>query len=83
MARAEVTWVDSEGTPHVSVGMLEETSPFGACMRLPEPIRVGSGVTVKWRREQFSGTVRHIKKGEPDFIVGIQRDGAVAPRRTA
>ncbi len=78
MARAEALWVDSDGTPRVASGMLEETSPLGACLRLQEPIRVGSRVTVKWRREQFSGTVRHFKKAESDYILGIQRDTAMA-----
>jgi hypothetical protein len=74
LARAEVAWFDLRGTPHGAVAMLEETSPHGACLRLSEPIRVGSKVTVKWMREQFSGTVRHSKRDESDYIVGIQRD---------
>jgi hypothetical protein len=74
MARAEAFWVDLSGRPHVAPGMLEETSAFGACVRLQEPIRVGSKVTVKWRREQFSGTVKHRKKERSDYILGIQRD---------
>jgi hypothetical protein len=77
MARAEALWVDSEGMPHAAPGMLEDTSPGGACMRLKEPVGVGSKITVKWRREQFSGTVRHIKNEEYDFILGIQRDAVV------
>jgi hypothetical protein len=81
MARVEATWVDSEGQKQVVVGMLEETSPHGARVRLPEPIRVGSRVTLKWLREQFSGTVRHIREWGSGYIVGIQRDGAVVPRR--
>src|SRR5271170_6395194 len=56
MARAEAVWVDSEGTPHMAAGMLEDTSPGGACVRLKEPIMVGSKIAVKWRREQISGT---------------------------
>jgi hypothetical protein len=77
MARAEALWVDSAGMPHAAPGMLEETSPGGACMRLKEPVSVGSKITITWRREQFSGTVRHIKNEEFDFIVGIQRDAVV------
>ena len=76
MARAEAMWVDSAGNPHVAPVMLEETSPLGACVRMQEPIRVGSKITVKWQREQFSGTVRHFKRDESDYIVGIARDAA-------
>ena len=74
LARAEATWVDSAGTPRAAEAMLEETSPIGACVRLKEPIRIGSKVTVKWRREQFSGTVKHVKKDKSDYLVGIHRD---------
>jgi hypothetical protein len=51
-------------------------------LRLSEPIKVGSKVTVKWQREQFSGTVRHCKRQESDYILGIQRD-AVAYKRNS
>jgi hypothetical protein len=76
MARAEATWLDSEGTPHLAAAMLEEISPFGTCVRMQEPIRVGSKISIKWRREQFTGTVRHFKRQESGFVVGIQRDSA-------
>jgi hypothetical protein len=81
MARAEAFWVDLAGTAHMAPGMLEETSPFGACLRLQEPIRVGAKVTVKWRREQFSGIVKHRKKERDDYILGIQRNTAWTPNR--
>jgi hypothetical protein len=81
IARAEATWVDFAGTPRAAIAMLEETSPIGACVRLKEPIRVGSKVTIKWRREQFSGTVKHVKKEKSDYIVGIHRDAERATGR--
>ena len=84
MARAEVAWLDLQGMPHGAVAMLEETSPHGACLRLKESIRVGSRITVRWMREQFSGTVRHSKREESDYILGIQRDVEIpkqAPRQ--
>jgi hypothetical protein len=79
MARAEASWVDLTGASHAAPGMLEDTSTFGACVRLQEPIAVGSKITVKWRREQFSGTVRHSKKERSDYILGIERDTPSAP----
>jgi hypothetical protein len=74
LARAEACWLDSRGKPHVAEAMLEETSPHGACLRLNEPIRVGSKVTVKWMREQFSGTVRHSYRHDSRYVLGIERD---------
>jgi hypothetical protein len=81
MARAEASWVDLGGTPHVAPGMLEETSAFGACLRLQAPIRVGAKVTVKWRREQFSGIVKHMKREQADYILGIERETPWTPNR--
>ncbi len=74
MARAEVSWLDSQGTPHVAEAMLEDTSPHGACLRLKEPVGLGSKITVKWMRDEFSGTVRHYKREGSDYIIGIERD---------
>ncbi len=74
MARAEALWTEPAGTPVVAAVMLEDTSSGGACIRLKQEISVGSAITIKWRREQFSGTVRHCKKVAFDYIVGIQRD---------
>ncbi len=81
MARAEVAWVDSSGNERMLVGMLEETSPHGACLRVNEPIAVGSKIAVKWRREEFSGIVRHYKRQNSEYIVGIQREMAASARR--
>jgi hypothetical protein len=78
MARAQALWVDSEGTLREAPAILEDTSPGGASMRLKESIRVGSKVRIKWRRGQFLGIVRHVKRQESDYIVGIERDEGVA-----
>jgi hypothetical protein len=61
--------------------MLEETSFFGASLRLQEPIGVGVKITVKWRREQFSGFVKHVRKERADYILGIERETSRKPNR--
>jgi hypothetical protein len=78
LARAEAIWADSVGTLHVAPAMLEDTSPGGACLRLKEPIRVGSKVRIKWHRGQFCGIVRHVKRQDSDYIVGVERDERAA-----
>jgi hypothetical protein len=75
IARVEALWVDWTGNPRVAPALLEDTSASGACVRLKEPLRVGSKVTIKWRREEFTGTVKHSKKVATDYLVGIERDG--------
>jgi hypothetical protein len=77
MARAEALWVDSAGTLRIAPAMLEDTSPSGACMRVKEQIRVGSNVRVRWRRGEFLGVVRHVKRQQSEYIVGIERDEGV------
>jgi hypothetical protein len=77
MARAQALWVDSAGMLHEAPAMLEDTSPSGASMRLKESIGVGSKVRIKWRRGQFLGIVRHVKRQESDYMVGIERDEGV------
>jgi hypothetical protein len=78
MARAQALWVDAAGTLREAPAMLEDTSPGGASMRLKESIRVGAKVRIKWRRGQFLGVVRHVKRQESDYIVGIERDEGAA-----
>jgi hypothetical protein len=74
LARAEVLWVDSAGISRAVQATLEDTSRNGACLRTKEPIGVGSKITIKWRREEFTGTVRHSQKVASDYILGIRRD---------
>lgn len=81
MARAEATWIDSFGNNRPLIGMLENTSPHRSCLLASEPIEVGSRVAIKWWREEFLATVRHRKRKESEYLVGIQRDGAASTRR--
>jgi hypothetical protein len=46
-------------------------------MRVKEQIRVGSNVRVRWRRGEFLGVVRHVKRQQSEYIVGIERDEGV------
>ena len=79
MARAVALWEDPSGTPHDAPAMLEDISRIGACIRLKKSLSVGSKVTIQWRRERFSGTVRYCNKAAFDYRVGIQRDPATKP----
>lgn len=73
-AVAEVAWKDSTGVPHRLPAILEDTSTSGACLRVKAPITVGSSLTVKWHREQFSGIARNLRRHGTEFFLGIQRE---------
>jgi hypothetical protein len=74
MARVDVLWVDEDGTPRVAPGKLEDRSQGGLSVRLKDPIRIGSHITVKWGSEQTSGTVTNSRREKVDCILGIRRD---------
>src|SRR5579871_5635052 len=79
-AVAEVSWEDG-GESHRSRASVEETSLSGACLRVKRPFPVGSKVTVKWHREQFSAVARNCRSDGRDFLLGVKREAGsvVAP----
>lgn len=72
-ALGEVWWVDRTGVPWRIPATIEDTSPSGACVRVKTAIDIGSSLTVKWHREQFSGVARNRRRDGSEFLVGIQR----------
>ena len=60
-AVAEISWQDAAGTSFRAPATLEDTSPSGACIRIRQPFPVGSRLTVKWHREQFSAVARNCR----------------------
>jgi len=73
-AVAEVFWQDDDGAAHRVSATLEDTSISGACLRVKHPFSVGSRLTVKWHREQFSAIARNCRKDGRDFLLGVLRD---------
>lgn len=76
MAVAEVCWESEAGASYFAPARIEDTSPFGVCIRIETPIEVGSKLTIKWQREQFSGVARNCRSDGVAFLMGIQRDTA-------
>ncbi|HLV88124.1 MAG TPA: PilZ domain-containing protein [Candidatus Sulfotelmatobacter sp.] len=74
-AVAEVSWADAEGTPNRAPATIQDMSVSGACIRLKAPIRIGSRLTVKWHREQFSAVARNCRRDGGEFLLGVRRDG--------
>ena len=72
-AIAEVSWEDNDGVYKVR-GTLEDTSRSGACVRVKRPFTIGSRVTIKWQREQFSAITRNCRRDGYDFLLGVKRE---------
>lgn len=81
-AVAEVSWQDDAGTLFHASASLEDTSLSGACIRLKTPIAVGSRVTVKWYREQFSAIARNCRSDGREFLLGVRRDTDLSQAQT-
>jgi len=74
MTVVEVSWEDSGGILQTLPARMENKSAGGACIRIKTPITVGSGLSVQWRVERFSGIVRYCRADDGEYLVGIQRD---------
>jgi len=79
-AVAEVLWEDQTGTPNRVSATLEDTSPSGACIRLKTPITVGSRLTVRWHREQFSAVARNCRSDGRDFLLGVHKESPASDK---
>jgi len=73
-AMAEVIWQDATGTSFRAPATLEDTSPAGACVRVHQAFSVGSRVTIRWHREQFSAIARNCRNDGRDFLLGVLRE---------
>jgi hypothetical protein len=82
-AVAEVCWEDQTGTPNQATATLEDTSVSGACIRLKKAITVGSTVSVKWHRGQFSAIARNCRSDGKDFLLGVWRSADQGPKEPA
>jgi hypothetical protein len=65
---------DQTGTPYHAPATLEDISVSGACIRVKNPVTVGSKLVVKWQREQFFAVARNCRSDGRDFLLGVRRD---------
>ena len=73
-ALAEVCWQEPDGTPLRAPATLEDTSASGACVRVKRAFAVGSRLTIKWRREEFTATAKNCRNDGRDFLLGVRRE---------
>ena len=73
-AVAEISWQDASGRHCQAPAVLEDRSNSGACVRLTRPVAVGSVVTIRWQREQFSAVARNCRRDGREFVIGVRRE---------
>jgi hypothetical protein len=77
MIRVEVMWEDETRTPCAAVATIEDQSDGGVGIRTSTPITIGSKLTIKTHREQFSGVVTNSRADDQGYVIGIKLDTAV------
>jgi hypothetical protein len=83
MAKAEVLWEDQPGAWRGVLARIEDTSPSGACIRLPVPVNIGAKLKIRWLKEEFLGIAKYCRRDGGDFVLGIQREASEnAPQTT-
>jgi hypothetical protein len=79
MTRVEAMWEDETGAPRLAPATIEDRSPSGANIWINTLISVGSKVTIKGHREQFTGVVVNSRTDKAEYFLGIKRDFAAKP----
>ncbi len=79
MTRVEAMWEDETGAPRVAPATIEDRSTGGVSIRINTPISVGSKLTIKGHREQFSGVVANSRNDKTEYFLGIKRDVPAKP----
>jgi hypothetical protein len=74
MIMVEATWEDEDGTLQTARACMENRSLSGSCIRIKEPIGVGSKLKIQWRWEEFSGVTKYCRNEGKDYLIGIQKD---------
>lgn len=74
MTWVEASWENPSGSLQTIPARMEDKSPSGACIRVKQPIDVGSKLKIQWRFDQFSGITKYCRSDGYEYLVGIQRD---------
>src|SRR5579862_4977099 len=72
LCRVTVDW-EKHGTAIQSQsGLLEDRSRSGAGISVDNPIPVGANVKIRGRHRELAGVVRHCRREDMRYILGIQ-----------
>ena len=82
-AAAEILWQDATGMSFRVPGTLEDTSISGACIRVQRPFTIGSHITIRWHREQFSAVARNCRRDGHGFLLGVRREPKLPEKKSS
>jgi hypothetical protein len=71
ICRISVLWEDQAGFATRQFGLLEDRSLSGVSICVPEPIAIGTKVTIRGRRRELVGIVRYCRPKGPDYFIGV------------
>lgn len=74
LKRVEALWEDETHAQRIAPATLLDRSSGGVCLLIGIPIDVGSKLTIKAHKEQFTGTVVNSRRDKKDYILGVRRD---------
>jgi hypothetical protein len=74
MILVEASWEDQNGTLETARACMVNRSVSGTCIRIKEPLGVGTRLTIQWRWEEISGVAKYCRRDGTDYLIGIQRD---------
>ena len=76
MMRVKIMWEDISQNPCVAPATIEDHSRSGMCIRMSTRIIVGSKLTIKSHREEFSGVVANCRAVANGYVLGIKLNDA-------
>ena len=74
ICRISVVWEDDAGFRTRQFGLLEDRSLSGVSICVPEPIAIGTKVTIRGRLRELAGIVRYCRPKGAEYFVGIRLD---------
>jgi hypothetical protein len=74
MHRVVLVWTDGDRTQRTSKGKIEDVSDGGMCVRVNDPIQIGSKLLAHTPLGNFQGTVVRSRQEGQGRVLGIKRD---------
>jgi hypothetical protein len=68
----DIHWKDDTGTTHDEVATLEDISSSGACVKMDQPVKINTILTIKYPNGKFVGRVKHCKSESIGYFIGVQ-----------
>jgi hypothetical protein len=68
----KIRWTDESGAGRREVATLEDISPTGACLKVENPIPVGTTLTILYPSGSYQGRVQHCDPQMDWYFVGVE-----------